>query len=189
MEKSEHEDVDLTDGREIGDWKTRYTLTVWIRILLELIYLVLLLGFCISLLLDAASYRPSEATNENQIVSHIFGMQFAFEQAKWIALALAGVIGGIVFDLKWLYHSVAKGFWNQDRVIWRLVVPINSAMVSLFTGFLLASGIIPFIRHESFSEIYTLLGSGFVFGYFSDNVLAALQNLATRLFGTLRSED
>ena len=56
----------------------------------------------------------------------------------------------------------------------------------MFTGFLFASGVIPFLNNESFEDIYTLLGFGFVFGYFSDNILAALQNLARQMLGTLR---
>ena len=48
-----------------------------------------------------------------------------------------------------------------------------------------ASGVIPFLKNEIFDEYYTLLGFGFVFGYFSDNILAALLNLAAKLFGTL----
>ena len=39
--------------------------------------------------------------------------------------------------------------------------------------------------HESFDNVLTLLGFGFVFGYFSDNILAALQNLARKVFGTV----
>jgi hypothetical protein len=62
-------------------------------------------------------------------------------------------------------------------------------MVALFTGFLFASGIIPFLKNETFDELYTLLGMGFVFGYFSDNILAAMYNLAQKVFGTLHSEE
>ena len=64
-------------------------------------------------------------------------------------------------------------------------MPFNSAMVSLFTGFLFASGVVPFLKNESFENALTLLGFGFVFGYFSDNILAALHNVAKRVFGTL----
>ena len=58
-------------------------------------------------------------------------------------------------------------------------------MVSLFTGFLFASGIVPFLKDESFENILTPLGFGFVVGYISDNILAALQNLARKVFGGL----
>ena len=73
-------------------------------------------------------------------------------------------------------------------VLWRVIVPFNSAAVSTFTGFLFASGIIPFLKDESFENAFALLGFGFIFGYFSDNILASMQNLAQRIFGTLNDE-
>ena len=68
-------------------------------------------------------------------------------------------------------------------------MPFNSSIVSLFTGYLFASGAIPFLKNETFDDLYTLLGFGFIFGYFSDNILAAMQNLAQKIFGTLGSGD
>ena len=176
---------DLDDGREEGDWKSRYTSAAWWQISIELVYLCIILFFCIALLLDGISVIAVEGF----IKSNLAGVSIHEQHAKWVALALAGTVGGTVFDLKWLYHSVAKGSWNRDRLLWRLIVPWNSAMVSLFTGFLLASGVIPFLKEQSFDDIMTLLGCGFLFGYFSDNILAALQNLAQRIFGTLDSDD
>lgn len=98
-------------------------------------------------------------------------------------------MGGTVFDLKWLYHSVAWGSWNQDRLLWRLIVPFNSATVSLFTGFLVASGVVPFLKGEAFDTPLPNLAFGFIFGYFSDNILAAMQNFAKKIFGTLGQSD
>jgi len=185
MPETEAEVHDLDDGREVGEWTSRYGRSAWVQITIELIYLCLILLFCILVLLDAVSGKQTEGI----VRSDLLDLNVSSDQAKWVALALAGTIGGTVFDLKWHYHSVAKGMWNRDRVLWRLIVPWNSAMVSLFTGFLLASGIIPFLKNESFDDIFTLLGCGFVFGYFSDNILAALQNLAQKIFGTLDSDD
>lgn len=108
---------------------------------------------------------------------------------KWIALWVAGLLGGTVFALKWLYHSVAKGLWNQDRLLWRLIVPFNSATVSIFTGFLVSSGVVPLLKGEAFDTPLTNLAFGFIFGYFSDNILAALQNFAQKIFGTLGQSD
>ncbi len=180
---------DLDDGRPNGDWKTRFDCTAWLQIVVELAYLCIVLSACVVLLLDAASTKENAGEATGQIGSALLGIQFSIDRANWIALALAGMIGGTVFDLKWLYHSVARGVWNRDRVLWRLIVPWNSAMVSLFTGFLVASGVVPFLKNEAFDEIYTVLGCGFLFGYFSDNILAAMQNFARKIFGTLHSED
>lgn len=104
---------------------------------------------------------------------------------KWIALWVAGLLGGVAFAFKWLYHSVARGLWNRDRLLWRLIVPFNSATVSLFTGFLFASGAVPFLNNAALDTPLKALSFGFIFGYFSDNILAALQNFAQKIFGTL----
>jgi hypothetical protein len=140
-------------------------------------------------LFDAAIFPASAGNVESIYRSAVLGITLKSEALKWIALWTAGLLGGTVFALKWLYHSVAKAVWNQDRVLWRLIVPFNSATVSVFTGFLFASGVVPFLRNESFDAPLTTLGFGFIFGYFSDNILAALQNYAQRIFGTLGQKD
>lgn len=182
---TDREDLhELDDGREVGNWQSRFDPSAWAQIILELIYLLILLVVCVSVLIDGATGVVTE-NGRTVVKSSLVERELSLSTARWIALAVTGMIGGIVFDLKWLYHSVGHGVWNRDRVLWRLIVPFNSAMVSLFTGFLFASGVIPFLRNEEFSNIYTLLGFGFLFGYFSDNILAAMQNIAQKLFGTL----
>ena len=189
MSEIKEEQGDLDDGREQGDWVSRYGIYPWVQITLELLYLLTLLVFCVSVIVDAVSYHADTNKVTGIVYSNIIGMRFTQDIAKWIALGLVGMIGGVVFDLKWLYHSVAKGMWHRDRILWRLIVPINSAMVSVFTGLLFASGAIPFLKNETFDNLFTLLGFGFVFGYFSDSILGAMQNLARRIFGTLDSQD
>lgn len=179
------ENPDYDDGRSAGCWKSRYEGRAWAQILIEFFLLFLYLVVANYFLISAITEKPEEYTRDGFVYSSLLGVYVSEERAKWIALALAGFIGGAVFDLKWMYHSVAKGIWHVDRCLWRVIVPFNSAMVSLFTGFLFASGIIPFFRHENFEDYYVLLGVGFVFGYFSDNILAALQNFAKNIFGTL----
>jgi len=185
MADKDEELPDYDDGRIPGDWKSRYQRRAWLQIILEFLLLFFYLIIANYFLIEAITEKPVEFTRKGFVYSSLFSVFVADEKAKWIALALAGFIGGAVFDLKWMYHSVAKGIWNIDRCLWRIIVPFNSAMVSLFTGFLFASGSIPFLKNESFDEYYVLLGFGFLFGYFSDNILAALQNLAKKAFGTL----
>jgi hypothetical protein len=176
---------DYDDGRLTGEWKSRYVSRAWFQIGVEFLLLFLYLAVANYFLISAITEKPEAVARDGFIYSTLFGVYVSEENAKWIALALAGFVGGAVFDLKWMYHSVAKGIWNVDRCLWRIIVPFNSAMVSLFTGFLFNSGIVPFFKNESFDNYYVLLGFGFVFGYFSDNILAALQNLAKKAFGTL----
>jgi hypothetical protein len=188
MAEDEDQHRDLDDGRGVGDWVSRYPKSAWFQIVPEFALLTVYLVFPGYLLAEAIIEPSAENIRSGYIYSSIFNSHVSDDNAKWIALTLSGFIGGAVFDLKWLYHSVAKGIWNRDRCLWRIIVPFNSAMVSLFTGFLFKSGIIPFLDNKSFDDPFTLLGFGFVFGYFSDNILAALQNLARRIFGTLNDE-
>jgi len=176
---------ELNDGRDVGSWRSRFCRAAWFQIAVELIYLVLLLGFGSLTLLDAAIAQSTANERANLYASPLFGLQVHSDAIKWIALWVAGLLGGTVFALKWLYHSVAKGLWNRDRVLWRLIVPFNSATVSIFTGFLFSSGAVPFLKNEALDTPLMTLAFGFIFGYFSDNILAALQNLAQKIFGTL----
>lgn len=103
----------------------------------------------------------------------------------WLCVALSGSAGGTAFALKWLYHSVAKWTWNRDRLLWRLIVPALSGTFAVFVAFMVSAEIVPFLNAKAFDNFYRALGAGFLFGYFSDNVLAALQNLAAKWFGTV----
>ena len=185
MPEIESDTGEYDDGRKLGEWQSKYPRAAWIQILAELIliffYLLTASFFLICPLID---WGEDKVRDGFQYVP-VFSTYIPEQYTKWVALALAGFIGGTVFDLKWLYHSVANAKWHVDRCLWRIIVPFNSAMVSLFTGLLFASEIIPFLNGESFDNVIALLGFGFVFGYFSDNILAALQNLAKKIFGTL----
>ncbi|MCP8896350.1 hypothetical protein KYK29_15590 [Shinella daejeonensis] len=185
MADDTEEQPNYDDGRTVGNWTSRYKAEAWWQIGIEFVLLLSYLLVANFLMLQAILVQPDTAVKSGFIYLSPLDAYVAEANLKWMALALAGFVGGAVFDLKWLYHSVAKGIWNRDRCLWRIIVPFNSSMVSLFTGFLFASGIIPFLKNESFDDIYALLGFGFVFGYFSDNILAALQNLAKQIFGTL----
>lgn len=102
-----------------------------------------------------------------------------------MAVGFSGMTGGSCFALKWLYHSVAKGSWNRDRVLWRLIVPHMSGSVAVFVSMLVASGLLSLIDAKFFSNFYGAAGVAWLIGYFSDNVLASLQKLAHKWFGTV----
>lgn len=180
---------ELDDDRKIGHWQSRFCGAAWRQITVELIYLVVLLVLGSLALLDVALAPTQPSENSGHYISSILGISIKEHMLKWIALWVAGLLGGTVFALKWLYHSVAKGLWNQDRLLWRLIVPFNSATVSIFTGFLVSSGVVPLLKGEAFDTPLTNLAFGFIFGYFSDNILAALQNFAQKIFGTLGQSD
>ena len=180
-----HDNSKLDDGRPVGSWASRYTKAAWFQIIIELTYLCAILILCLLAVIDPALSKSDITSQVGTYVSYFTGLEIRSAALKWVSLGVSGLIGGSVFSLKWLYHSVAKGVWSRDRILWRFVVPLNSGTVALFTGFLFASGAVPFLKDESLDSPLMAASFGFIFGYFSDNILAALQNFAQKIFGTL----
>lgn len=164
------------DRRQRGEYKSRYPWHVWLQVIIELLVLLIALSF--ALYVVALSVWPNHPP--------IWVLDQFVQQARpWPAVFSAGVAGGCLFALKFLYHAVAKEEWNRDRVLWRFIVPLNSGTLALFSGFGITAGVIPFIDQKLFENIYIALFFGFFIGHFSDNFLAALQRLALDWFGTV----
>ena len=174
----------LTDGRTFGDFKSSYPPTAWLQILLELLYLVaILIGSLIALICLAKVVLLGQP---HEFFPRLLGNAGANEVLSvWFAIGLSGAIGGSTSALKWLYHTVAKKRWHRDRVIWRLLVPILSAVLAVFSGLMITSGLLPFFSNTSLMNPAIGAAFGFFAGLFSDNVLASLQRLAHRVFGTV----
>ncbi len=96
---------------------------------------------------------------------------------------LGGILGGAIFDLKWLYHSVAHGKWNRDRRLWRLFTPIISGGLAFGVMLLATAGLLPLVDTDALKQPPAAMGLAFLVGYFSDNTIAAMARLASRLFG------
>lgn len=173
----------LRDGRDAGEWETSYSRGAIIQIYIELFYLLFSLGLSIYFLYTLA-FTP-EQTNTNCANCS----DLRFEQAYWLSVGLGGFIGGIVFALKWHYHSVAKRIWHQDRLVWRITAPILSSVLATFVMMMIRTDIIPLIGVEKVSSILAATAFSFFLGLFSDNLLASLQNLAAQMFGTLRDRN
>lgn len=174
----------LTDDRNRGDYASVYPWTAWIQIIFELLYLLsMLLGalFGLALLASALLLGPPR----DFLPWLTGGPPPNSEMSLWLATGLAGVCGGCAFSLKWLYHGVAKQRWHRDRFIWRLIVPILSAVLAVFTGMMILSGLLPTLKATSLASPAAGAGLGFFVGLFSDNLLASLQRVAKRLFGTV----
>ena len=174
----------LTDGRRPGDYASRYPFSAWAQIALELLYLLTVLACSVSGLVMIAVQsvlNPPSSPLPNFLGQAPENMPLLV----WTAAALSGACGGAAASLKWLYHSVAKQQWHRDRVIWRIIVPPLSAILSVFTGLMIISGLIPFFSKTPFTNPAVGAAFGFFVGFFSDNLLASLQKLAFRIFGTV----
>lgn len=172
----------LTDERARGQWQTRYPLRAWTQVVVELSYLVLVVAIALSLLHQIAV--ATHAVNGPGLWPKVFDGASRHTLALG-AVALGGACGGSVFALKWLYHSVAHGWWNCDRVVWRFVVPLLSALLALFTALMIGSGLIPIFSSRIIDGPRIGVAYGFFVGLFSDNLIAALQKLANQTLGTL----
>jgi hypothetical protein len=173
----EHLKVTLNDHRALGDYKSRYPASAWVQVIIELcvllIYLVVSI-YGVGFTLWNINYPPTTAIELRLSAT-----------MPWSGMFFAGIAGGTLFALKYLYHVVAKAEWNRDRILWRFITPLNCGVLATGSGFGIASGVIPFIDESSFQNIYVALFYGFFIGHFSDNVLAALQRLALEWFGTV----
>lgn len=98
---------------------------------------------------------------------------------------LGGTLGGTLFSIKWLYHGVASFTWYQDRLLWRLFTPHLSGALSFAIILLISSGFINIFDKNALSDPSTIVGLGFLCGYFSDSAIAKMTEVANTLFGTL----
>lgn len=179
-------DRDFTDLREKGDFTSHYSPLAWLQIVLEALYLfvvvvvagVHILGLALNakfiegevLWLAPAAILPAQTGNGVQL---------------WMTVFFAGVLGAVTFSFKWLYHGVAWKEWHRDRIVWRLIVPLQGGLLAVFTGCMILAGIVPLLSKEMFQRLATAAGYGYLVGLFADNFLAALQRMAKRLLGTL----
>ena len=102
---------------------------------------------------------------------------------------LSGVLGGTLFDIKWLYHTVAKGYWNVDRLPWRIFTPHLSGAFAFGLIALITSGIFDVLNREILRTAPAVVGLGLLFGYFSDYTVAKLGDIARNLLGEREASD
>jgi len=188
------EKLGLLDGLEFGDSGGRFSLSEYIQIGIEASILISLIFFSgltmwqiLSCVANVGLGLSPDALPPLQC--SIFWFDPIPAPMVLIAIfALSGMIGASVFSLKWLYHSISKDMWNRDRFLWRISVPLVGAVLGVFVSFIFARTF-----GTAFSSTYvgldTLLpacGFCFLVGIFADGVIASLENLARRIFGTLQ---
>lgn len=172
---------DPTDGRAFLDWKSKYEPEARKAIRAEAWYLGILLGAVpIVMLLLWLAY-----------VKGWFGIQDERYSAivKYGVAWLGGTLGGTLFDLKWLYHVVARQLWHSDRRLWRIFTPHISGGLSFAVVALVSSGVIRLFDTAAVESLPLIAGMAFLVGYFSDSAIAKLSEVAETLFGPSRSKE
>jgi hypothetical protein len=170
--------IENDDGRQRGQWETRYPREVWQTIIVEGAYLVVVLAACVTCLfltwIEAFSawldLHGAKGLSLNRYLFYLFG----------------GVLGGVLFGMKWLYHSVARGFWNYDRKPWRYLVPVLAGGFAFASAFIIEAGLsrIPTTGREA-----EYVAVGFLIGYFSDKAISMLSRVADVIFGSPEKRD
>jgi len=107
---------DYTDSRKLGDWRSRYDKEALKSIRWEAAYLTIVLAIVVAGMFLSWLGTPQRALGLSEQRSLTF--------TQYALAALSGVFGGVIFAMKWLYHSVAKQLWNIDRRLWRYFIPV-----------------------------------------------------------------
>lgn len=165
---------DETDGRGIHDWKSRYPAEALSKIKFEafIVGTISVSSLIIIFLLWSglvAGWAECEACSRP-----------AFNRYGYFFLG--GVLGGTLFGVKFLYHVVAKGFWNEDRFLWRIFSPLLSGSLAFIVGALTDAGLLGLTTSASRAPAF--LSLGFITGYFGDKALAKMTEIADVIFGT-----
>ncbi len=163
---------DPTDGRKQYEWLTRYPPEAITKIRMETGYLFII--FFISLFLIFANWKGWIGL----VLSFSAEESLAFR--KYAYYALFGMLGGITFGMKYFYRVVARGYWHQDRRIWRLMSPFIAMTVSLIVGMMIDAS---FLAAKQPLTSTAVVSIGFLAGYFADEAVGKMYEIANVIFG------
>lgn len=172
---------DYTDNREPFDWEPKYPQAARVQIRWEAVYVAGMLLLVPTLLFALWMAWPNlllKLTVERYATLTLYGY-------AW----LGGSLGGTLFDLKWLYHSVGKGMWHVERRLWRILIPHISGGHAFAVIVLISSGIFRIFDAATLSRPPAVVGIGFLVGYFSDSAIGKLNEIANTLFGSSVKRD
>lgn len=162
-------DNDLpTDGRKPHDWKTHYTKEAFKQMTKEAVYLGIL--FVISLILMLLIYKGIMA----DLLKIEDIRKISFDRIMYCISA--GLLGGVTFNIKIFYRAVARGYWNADRVFWRYMAPLMSLSVTVM--------IAAFMNNDVINKSSYAIAIGYFAGYFSENAMGKMYDIAAVLFGS-----
>jgi hypothetical protein len=179
-----NKEKDPFDARPKGEWRSLYPQPIHRLISQEWVYLAGCFG--LGLVISAGAMVQHYGYGVPGLPSLPSRLSRLLADG---ALAFgAGMVGGTLFGLKWLYHSVAKGIWHLDRRLWRLSTPWISAGLALAVLALLRSDALRLFNPVIVRSPGGVFGVSFLVGYFSDITIGKLNELADVLFAPGRGE-
>lgn len=177
VQESVEPDVN-TDGRAPYDWESKYPERARSEIKREAIYIGIVLfisfAFVICIWCGLVDFVGNCLKMELEKIASLEGIALYFA---------SGLLGGTIFGLKYFYRVVARGFWSQDRKYWRIFSPWISACIALVVGCMVISGYINASHSPSPAAGVCV---GFITGYFADEAVGKMSEVATALFGSNR---
>jgi len=169
-----------TDGRAPYEWKSKWEVEARKHINLESFFLGVIFFATLGLIYLTWSGRFFTWLSDPSCCN-----QATF--TRYMYFYLGGQLGGILFGIKYMYKVVSRGYWHEDRRLWRIFSPFLSGGLAFIVGALIDSGMIGLaITHRSGSSY---LAFGFITGYFADSALAKMQEIANTIFGAPGSRD
>ncbi len=162
-----------TDGRKPYEWKSKYPNEARGEMKREAIYIgLVLIVSLLGLFLNWCGLFSCWFGVADSRIAPFEGIVFYF---------FAGLMGGTIFGIKYFYRVIARGYWTQDRKYWRVFSPWISSCVALVVGCMVVSGYINSARTPSTA---TGICIGFISGYFADEAVGKMTEVAIALIGS-----
>ena len=162
-----------TDGRKPYDWKSKYPQEARHEMRCEAVYI----GVILVVSLGGLFF------NWCGVISSMVGVEptrvVVFEGS--VLYFFSGLLGGTIFGIKYFYRVIARGYWTQDRKYWRIFSPWISACIALVVGCMVCSGYINAAQTPSTAGGICV---GFISGYFADEAVGKMSEVAAALFGS-----
>jgi len=100
-----------------------------------------------------------------------------------IYFATGGLLGGSIYGMKYFYRVIARRYWTQDRRYWRILSPFISMAIAFVIGCMIYAGILNSGKPDSGFKKSWGVAFGFFSGYFADEAVGKMYDIATMIFG------
>ena len=156
-----------SDGKAKGEYSSAYPPDIikgqWIEALYILMLMIIAIAsIIVAFLIDQFGWLNLPQDKLSVAINTIYCMS-------------AGLLGGATFDMKCLYRAVSTGMWHKDRVFWRVFSPFVSIALALVMGAIFSDQLIS-------STGFSAISIGFFSGYFSDEAVGKMYDVALVLF-------